>query len=99
MLKTILFLGKIGSNSHLAAAKIKRNGDSLIGIDTFEEIFKDISLKVNHIAIIPLENTITGSINTTIDLLKKTHVQISGEFILKINHCLIAKEIKSINAF
>ena len=39
---------------------------------------------------IPVENSIEGSVNETYDLLLRTDLSVSGEIYQRINHCLIA---------
>lgn len=92
MKKSIFFLGKKGSNSHLVALNIKKGRDILFGLKTISEIFKKIGQSDSAIGVVPLENTLTGSINLAFDLISKAKVAINGERILKIRHCLIAKE-------
>ncbi|OGG03652.1 hypothetical protein A2W14_01855 [Candidatus Gottesmanbacteria bacterium RBG_16_37_8] len=99
MAKTILFLGKLGSNSHLSADKIKKAGDILLGKNSLEEIFSLVSHNEKYSAVVPLENTLTGSINLTFDLFRTKKVQIISELILKINHCLIAKKNNPLKTF
>ena len=52
--------------------------------------------------LLPIENSLIGSISTTYDLLLESQLQIVGEVITPISHCLLAikkfpvKEIKKI---
>lgn len=43
------------------------------------------------ISVIPIENSIEGSVGITLDLLLEKDVRIVGEVIVKIEHCLLAK--------
>ncbi|OGG18989.1 hypothetical protein A3D78_07750 [Candidatus Gottesmanbacteria bacterium RIFCSPHIGHO2_02_FULL_39_14] len=95
MEKTILFLGNTGSNSHLAATSVKKNKDILLGKNTLEEIFDRIIGNNNYLGVIPIENSVSGSILESYDLIYEKKVYIAGELILKINHCLLSKDTAS----
>ncbi|OUJ18577.1 Prephenate dehydratase [Methanonatronarchaeum thermophilum] len=52
-----------------------------------EEVINQINPKT--IGILPIENSIQGTVLQTIDLLNQKNVKIMGETIIEINHCLI----------
>lgn len=76
----------------MVALNIKKGHDKLSGLTAISEIFEKVGHSENDLGIVPLENSLSGSINLTYDLLTKAKAAIIGERILKINHCLIAKE-------
>ncbi len=43
-----------------------------------------------EVAFLPIENSLTGSINETYDLLRTANLHIVGEEVLRIEHCLLA---------
>lgn len=43
------------------------------------------------LSVIPVENSIEGSVSITLDLLLEKNVRIIGEVVIKIEHCLLAK--------
>ncbi len=45
-----------------------------------------------EVAFLPIENSLTGSINETYDLLRTANLHIIGEEVLRIEHCLLAIE-------
>ena len=47
--------------------------------------------KKSDISVIPVENSIEGSVGITLDLLLEKNVRIIGEVVVKIEHCLLAK--------
>ncbi|MEK7072408.1 MAG: prephenate dehydratase domain-containing protein [Patescibacteria group bacterium] len=89
---TVHYLGQPGSYSYLAAKKYFKNIKNLIGSDSFEDIFNSLNKKERDYGIIPVENSLTGSITQNYDLLMKSDSFISGEIILKIQHHLLVKE-------
>lgn len=58
---------------------------------SFEDVFKAVvSGKVNF-GMIPIENSIAGSVHENYDLLHRYELHIRGEYILRIRHCLIVQ--------
>src|SRR5213594_4401106 len=55
----------------------------------FQDIFEALLTNSIDCAVVPIENTIEGSVNEIYDLLLDTEKKITGEIFLKINHCLI----------
>lgn len=88
---TLGYLGDKGSYSYIAA-KALFGSKGLRSYQSFESLFK--GLQNNHIkqAILPIENTSTGSILEVYDLLKTYQMHIVGEKNIEINHYLLAKE-------
>lgn len=58
--------------------------------ETFDAVFDAVNSGACASALIPIENSLAGSIHQNYDLLLKNHVQIVGEFLLRVHHCLIA---------
>ncbi len=82
------FLGLPGSFSHIAAMAAF-DGSRLRGFDTFETIF--IALQQGEIdrAIVPAENTDTGSITAVADLLARYGFYIVAERLLSVTQSLL----------
>ncbi|WP_260515884.1 bifunctional chorismate mutase/prephenate dehydratase [Serratia fonticola] len=88
----IAFLGPKGSYSHLAARQYAaRHFDQLIecGCQKFQDIFTQVETGQADYAILPIENTSSGSINDVYDLLQHTSLSIVGELTLPIDHCVL----------
>ncbi|HEJ9122273.1 TPA: bifunctional chorismate mutase/prephenate dehydratase [Serratia marcescens] len=88
----IAFLGPKGSYSHLAARQYAaRHFDRLIecGCQKFQDIFAQVETGQADYAILPIENTSSGSINEVYDLLQHTSLSIVGELTNPINHCIL----------
>ncbi len=88
----IAFLGPKGSYSHLAARQYAaRHFDQLIecGCQKFQDIFIQVETGQADYAILPIENTSSGSINEVYDLLQHTSLSIVGELTNPINHCVL----------
>jgi chorismate mutase / prephenate dehydratase len=87
----VAFLGAKGSYSYLAANEYFSSTASLdlIGYGSFAEIIQSVEIEEADFAILPIENTTSGSINEVYDLLGKANLIITGEQLLKISHCLV----------
>ncbi|WP_034947885.1 bifunctional chorismate mutase/prephenate dehydratase [Erwinia oleae] len=88
----IAFLGPKGSYSHLAARRYAaRHFDNFIesGCQKFHEIFQQVESGQADYAVVPIENTSSGSINDVYDLLQQTSLSIVGEMTLPIDHCVL----------
>ncbi len=83
------FQGEIGSYSEEAVHKFFVNAVSK-PYKNLSDLFLSLENGEIEYAIVPVENSIQGSITETYDLLLRSSVRVSGEINIKINHCLIA---------
>ncbi|BEM07681.1 MULTISPECIES: bifunctional chorismate mutase/prephenate dehydratase [Serratia] len=96
----IAFLGPKGSYSHLAARQYAaRHFDRLIecGCQKFQDIFTQVETGQADYAILPIENTSSGSINEVYDLLQHTSLSIVGELTNPIDHCVLVAGDSDLN--
>jgi len=95
----VAFAGEKGAYSEEAAFKFFGSNIKTIPCKYFSEVFKSVEKKETDFGIIPIENSLEGTIGQNYDLLLKSHLKIVGEYILKIKHCLVSNQgvkIKSI---
>jgi prephenate dehydratase len=90
-MKKCLYQGACGSYSY-AAAKSWDSSFVLIGKNTFKEVFSALEAEEAEYALIPLENSLAGSIHENYDLFQEYSVHILGEIYQKIEHCLLSAE-------
>jgi len=88
-------LGPEGSYSEKAAQIwVLRHRLDNVKIQYFADI-EDAFLAVvqgkSDLSIVPIENSIEGSVGVTLDLLLENGVEIVGEIVVKIEHCLLSK--------
>lgn len=87
--QVIGFLGLRGSFSHIAACEAFGEDASLKNYDAFEDMFEALRRGEIGRAILPAENTETGSITAVVDLLAKYGYFIVAERLLKVEHSLL----------
>jgi chorismate mutase/prephenate dehydratase len=83
------YLGLPGSFSYIAAHEAYP-GAQLISLPSFEAIFEALKDGRIALAMLPVENTETGSITAVIDLLARYGYFIVAERLLKVTHSLLA---------
>ncbi|RLM19908.1 chorismate mutase [Brenneria alni] len=96
----IAFLGPKGSYSHLAARQYAaRHFEQLneCGCHKFQDIFNMVETGQADYAVLPIENTSSGSINDVYDLLQHTGLSIVGELTNPINHCVLVATTTSLD--
>ncbi|XP_058220336.1 arogenate dehydratase/prephenate dehydratase 1, chloroplastic-like [Rhododendron vialii] len=85
----ISFRGLPGAYSEDAALKAYP-GCETVPCDEFEDAFKAVELWLADKAVLPIENTLGGSIHRNYDLLLRHRLHIVGEVQLTVNLCLLA---------
>ncbi|QBL09957.1 chorismate mutase [Rheinheimera sp. D18] len=88
----VAFLGGQGSYSYWAAQKyFTRRAGHIIehGCDSFNDIVQAVETGHADYAVLPIENTSSGSINEVYDILQHTRLSIVGELTHPIAHCLL----------
>ncbi len=86
----ICFQGEHYAFSEIAAKKFLGESAICHPRETFEQVFHSVKQKLPLLGIIPIENTLSGSIHQNYDLLLENSVKIIGEVNLRIELNLIA---------
>ena len=85
----VAYQGVPGAYSEAAAGKAYPNGEA-IPCDQFEVAFQAVELWIADRAVLPVENSLGGSIHRNYDLLLRHRLHIVGEVQLPVHHCLLA---------
>jgi len=87
----ISYLGPEATFTHEAA--IKRFGLSLhyIPEESIEDVFMDVEAERADFGVVPIENSIEGVVNYTLDMFVNSSVKIVSEIIIDIKHNLLSK--------
>jgi prephenate dehydratase len=83
------FLGPSGSYSEIAASNYVAHAD-LVAFDTISDVIKSVNLGKIEFGVVPIENSIQGSIAETVDGIYVNKLFIIKAIIVPINHCCAA---------
>ena len=94
-MKKVSYQGVPGAYSQSAAKKFFGEEIATYGTFTFKEALRnavpeETPTDVNH-CILPVENSIEGTVGQSIDEIVKTNLHAIGEVYLKVEHCLIGR--------
>ncbi len=87
---TVSFQGELGAYSEEAASQYFGSGVRLKPCESLEDTFQAVERNEVLYGIVPVENSLEGSIPRTYDLLLDSALKVSGETKLRVVHCLIA---------
>ncbi|HUL45352.1 MAG TPA: prephenate dehydratase [Bacteroidota bacterium] len=87
---TVAFQGEAGAFSEQAARAYFGSTIRTVPCTTFAAVFRIVTNGSARYGIIPIENSVYGSIHENYDLLEKFNVKITGELKLRIVHALLA---------
>jgi prephenate dehydratase len=90
------FQGVHGAYSEVAAKRILGPGCQTHPFDSFDDVFKAVATGKVHRGVIPIENSLAGSIHQNYDLLLSHPVHIVGEIHLRIEHVLMVHPSSSL---
>ena len=86
----VAFQGERGAYSEAAAIAYFGEGIDPVASESFDIIFESVESGAVERGIIPIENSLAGSIHRNYDLLLRHSLHIVGEKIFRVQHCLIA---------
>ena len=93
---TVAIQGEKGAFSHQAAKAALGPGIDVLPRATFDELFDSVVEEKADRALVPIENSLHGSIHENYDRLKSRPLHIVGETQLRIRQCLIARPGSSV---
>ena len=88
VVQRVAFQGEPGAYSEMAAFHYFPTA-ALLPAKSFQNVFESLESGKVDFAVVPIENSIEGSVNETYDLLLVTNMTVCGEIYQKIRHCLI----------
>src|ERR1700675_331716 len=86
----LAFQGEPGAFSEAAAVQLLGDGIRTVPRTTFDAAFRAIAEEAADALLVPVENTLAGSVVRVYDLLLESPLEICGETILPIEHHLLA---------
>ena len=100
----VAFQGERGAYSEQAALAILGQDIEVVPCEEFHDVFEAVENGSCDRGVVPVENSLAGSIHRNYDLLLQYNLRIVAEHDLRISHCLIAhpgvalEEIKSVHS-
>ncbi len=88
----VAYFGPKATFTHQAAITHFGLSSEYIACDSIPAVFELVESGNAHYGVVPIENTIEGIVNHTIDLLMDTELLIVGEIIIPINLFLLSQE-------
>jgi prephenate dehydratase len=85
----VAFQGEVGAYSEQAVIGYFGSVETL-PCESFDAVFEAVNSGKCEAAMIPIENSLAGSIHQNYDLLLQNDLHIAGEQFLRVQHCLIA---------
>ena len=93
----VAFQGELGAYSESAVYSFFGSNVAVKPCKSFAEVFESVKTgDVKH-GVVPIENSIEGSVNRTYDLFLEYDLKVCGEIINRISHCLIAHQGAKLN--
>jgi chorismate mutase/prephenate dehydratase len=89
---TVVFQGTEGAFSHIAGRRFfgpRKTPVTYRGMATFRGMLEEVRAGVADYAMLPIENTTSGSVHDAYDALSHTDLAIVGEEVLRIEMCLV----------
>ncbi len=86
----VAFQGEIGAYSEEAAVDFFGPSVEVRPCETLEAVFDAVERGEAHFGVVPIENSLEGSISRVYDLLLDSVLKVRGEVELRVIHCLIA---------
>lgn len=85
----VAFQGEHGAFSEQAAKHYFGSAVKTLPLKSFDDVFEYVQKRKGSFGIIPIENTLFGSIHQNYDLLRTSGLNITGEIKLRIVHTLL----------
>ncbi len=87
----IAYLGPEGTFTQAAALKHFGHSTKTSAFSGIDQVFREVGAGACHYGVVPVENSIEGVVNHTLDILISSNLSICGEVELRIHHHLLSK--------
>ena len=88
----IVYLGPAGTYSQQAAADQFGSGATLLPFASIDGVFDEVERGRAEYGVVPVENSTEGVVAQTLDRFISSPLSIKAEVVLRIDHCLLAKQ-------
>jgi chorismate mutase/prephenate dehydratase len=87
----IAYLGPEGTFTQSAALKHFGHSVNTTAFTSIDQVFREVESGASNYGVVPIENSIEGVVNHTLDMLNDSTLKICGEVELRIHHHLLSK--------
>ncbi len=87
----IAFLGPEATFTHQAALKRFGSQVDFVPCDGIEDVFLEVEREGCDYGVVPIENSIEGAVNHTLDMFMDSDLRICAQVMLDVSHCLLAR--------
>lgn len=87
----IAYLGPEGTFTQSAALKHFGHSVNTTAFASIDQVFREVESGASNYGVVPIENSIEGVVNHTLDMLNGSALKICGEVELRIHHHLLGK--------
>jgi chorismate mutase/prephenate dehydratase len=94
----VAFQGERGAYSESAVYIFFGSATNIKPCRNFSDVFESVEKDETKFGVVPIENSIEGSVNQTYDLFLTYNLKVCGETILKLDHCLITNPYTELNS-
>jgi chorismate mutase / prephenate dehydratase len=94
----VAFQGERGAYSESAVYTFFGDKAEVKPCRDLTEVFESVDKQEVPVGVVPVENSLEGSVNQAYDLFLTHNLKVSGEIIIRISHCLIANPSTSLEA-
>lgn len=88
---SVAYLGPEGTYTHAAALKHFGGATTQVPLGGIAEVFREVENRASDYGVVPIENSIEGSVNETLDCLGDSSLTLCGEIVLPIHHQLLGR--------
>lgn len=88
--KVLAFQGEHGAYSETACRQLSDNEALYTPCAHFSEVFDGVADGRFEHGVVPVENSLEGSVSSVNNLLSSTDLKVIGETVVSVNHCLLA---------
>lgn len=87
----VAYFGPAGTYTHTAARKHFGGAVALTPCASIDEVLRTVAGGTADFGVVPVENSLEGPVNQTLDGLRDSDLQICGEVLLEVHHQLLTK--------
>lgn len=88
----IAYLGPELTFTHMAALKKFGSSVKYVACETITDVFAEVEKGRADYGVVPIENSIEGAVNHTLDMFIDSDVKICSEVYLEVSHSLLSRE-------